>query len=64
MTEGENESRYARLNRLRMAIEERTFNAQQGSDESSGNKTERLRRLRLTKEAADRSAKDGRLSRG
>jgi hypothetical protein len=60
MTEGLNESRYARLNRLRMAIEEKGFTSEQPVTDSVRKRTERLRKLRLAKEAADRRAKERR----
>jgi hypothetical protein len=60
MTEGLNESRYARLNRLRMAIEEKGFTSERPVIDSVRKRTERLRKLRLAKEAADRRAKERR----
>jgi hypothetical protein len=59
MKEQSDESRYVRLNRLRMAIEEKALlrSRQDVTDESVRNKTERLRQLRLAKEAIDRATR-------
>jgi len=58
MKEQADESRYARLNRLRMAIEEKALlrSSDETLDRSVRDKTERLRQLRLAKEAMDRAA--------
>jgi hypothetical protein len=59
MKEQADVSRYVRLNRLRMAIEEKAL--LRGNDEpidgSARDKTERLRQLRFAKEAIDRAAR-------
>jgi hypothetical protein len=59
MKEQPDESRYVRLNRLRMATEEKALlrSRQDVTDESVRSKTERLRQLRLAKEAIDRAAR-------
>jgi hypothetical protein len=59
MKDQSDESRYVRLNRLRMAIEEKALlrSRQDVTDESVRSKTERLRQLRLAKEAIDRAAR-------
>jgi hypothetical protein len=59
MKEQEDESRYARLNRLRLVIEEKALlrSGDEAVDESVRDKTERLRQLRLAKEAIDRAAR-------
>jgi hypothetical protein len=59
MKEQADESRYVRLNRLRMAIEEKASlrSRHEMIDEAVRNKTERLRQLRLAKEAVDRAVR-------
>jgi hypothetical protein len=64
MKEQANESPYVRLNRLRMAIEEKALlrSSDEAIDEPVRSKTERLRKLRLAKEAMDRPASKQRSS--
>jgi hypothetical protein len=59
MAEGSNESRYARLNRLRMTVEDKAIsvNEHRVTGETLSKKIERLRMLRLAKETIDRRAK-------
>jgi hypothetical protein len=59
MKEQADESPYVRLNRLRMAIEEKALlrSIDEAVDEPVHSKTERLRQLRLAKEALDRAAR-------
>jgi hypothetical protein len=59
MKEQADESRYIRLNRLRLVIEEKASlrSSDEAVNETVRDKTERLRQLRLAKEAMDRAAR-------
>jgi hypothetical protein len=63
MKEQADESRYVRLNRLRLVIEEKAMlRDDETIAETVRDKTERLRQLRLAKEALDRAARKQRSS--
>jgi hypothetical protein len=63
MKEQADESRYVRLNRLRLVIEEKALlRDDETIAETVRDKTERLRQLRLAKEALDRAARKQRSS--
>jgi hypothetical protein len=59
MKEQADESRYIRLNRLRLVIEEKASlrSSDEAVNETVRDKTERLRQLRLAKEAMDRATR-------